>query len=190
MVQTNEKLSLTDTKAAEDVKNLQNLIDNMNKDLVKEDESLKHEIKESREYVLNHIKVTKLEIAKIAEEAKKMIDERPPPPPVFKGMKKDKSGEKLSTLKRPEPEKLSAGQIKKVESMLEARIDTLKEELKGLFASNIPEDVLKKIASQSMNLTTISDLSPNISIQKPPPKHSVSNDEPLNAVSETLDAES
>ena len=43
----------------------------------------------------------------VTDEAKKMLDERPPPPPIIKDFKKQT--EKASTLKRPEPDKLSSG---------------------------------------------------------------------------------
>ena len=51
--------------------------------------------------------MVKLEVKGVADEAKKMLDERPPPPPVMKEFKKQ--NEKASTLKRPEPDKLSPG---------------------------------------------------------------------------------
>ena len=43
----------------------------------------------------------------VADEAKKMLDERPPPPPIMKEFKKQ--NDKASTLKRPESDKLSPG---------------------------------------------------------------------------------
>ena len=68
---------------------------------------LQHDIKENREYLLNHVKMVKLEMKGVADEAKKMLDERPPPPPIMKEFKKQ--NDKASTLKRPESDKLSPG---------------------------------------------------------------------------------
>ena len=104
-----------------EIDRLQKLLDQISGNLDEKDKNLHHEIKETREYLIDQVKIAKIEINKIADEAKKMLDERPPPPPLFK--MKDKKEEKVSNLKRPEPEKLSAGQIKKVEEMLESRLE-------------------------------------------------------------------
>ena len=64
------------------------MFDKLNESLETKESKLQNEIKESREYLLNHVKMVKTEMKSVAEEAKKMLDERPPPPPIIKDFKK------------------------------------------------------------------------------------------------------
>ena len=64
------------------------MFDKLNESLETKESKLQSEIKESREYLLNHVKMVKTEMKSVAEEAKKMLDERPPPPPIIKDFKK------------------------------------------------------------------------------------------------------